>query len=109
LKLCEICGKPAVSKSFYIYPCVHTFHKKCLVKVLLPVLELRDFVRAKEIKSLKEKLKNVQVNEGEAHPLEEKLDSLLANNCYLCSSWFIESIKDNLLDDAFAIDSWGIN
>ena len=109
LKLCEICGKPAVCKSFYIYSCVHAFHKKCLVKVLLPFLELRDTIRAKEIRAIKEKLKNVKMNEGESHPLEEKLDSLIANNCYLCSSWFIESIRDNLLDDAFAIDSWGIN
>lgn len=109
LKLCEICGKPAVCKSFYIYPCVHAYHKKCLMKVLLPMLELRDWVRAKEIRSLKEKLKTLTLNEGESHPLEEKLDKLLATNCYLCSNWFIESIKDNMLDNAFEIDSWGIN
>lgn len=109
LQLCEICGKFAVLKNFYLYPCVHAYHKDCLIDILVPVLELRDYIRAKEIKNIIEKLQSVTNNEGETHPLEEKLDKLLAPVCYLCSSWFIESIKDNMLDNAFEIDSWGIN
>ncbi|OMJ72457.1 hypothetical protein SteCoe_29115 [Stentor coeruleus] len=109
LQLCEICGKFAVLKSFYIYPCVHAYHKECLIEVLLPVLELRDFVRAKEVKTILDKLNTVKTNEWESHPLEEKLDKLLAPLCYFCSPWFIESIRDSMLDDAFEIESWSIN
>ena len=86
---------------------MHAYHKDCLIQVLIPVLELRDFVRAKEIKAIIDKLENNENSENSI--FEEKLDKLLAPNCYLCSVWFIESIKDNMLDDAFEIDSWGIN
>ena len=109
LQLCEICGKFVILKNFYIYPCVHAYHKDCLIEVLMPILELRDGIRAKELSSVIEKLKNVETGNGEPHPLEERLDRILAPTCYLCSTWFIESIKDNMLDDAFEIDSWGIN
>lgn len=109
LQLCEICGKFAVLKSFYIYPCVHAYHKECLIEVLLPVLELRDLVRAKEVRTILDKLNQVKTNEWESHPLEEKLDKLLAPSCYFCSPWFIESIRDSMLDDAFEIESWSIS
>lgn len=109
LHLCEICGKIVIYKDFYIYPCVHAYHKDCLIEGLLPVLELRDYVRAKELRNIIEKLQLASNTEADCEVLEEKLDKILAPHCYLCSVWFIESIKDNMLDNAFEIDSWGIN
>ena len=109
LQLCEICGKFVILKNFYIYPCVHAYHKDCLIEVLMPILELRDYIRAKELKAVLDKLQTLESVDGEPHPLEESLDKILAPTCYLCSTWFIESIKDNMLDNAFEIDSWGIN
>ena len=65
LQLCEICGKFVILKSFYIYPCVHAYHKDCLVEALLPILELRDCVRAKEIKHIVDQIEVINNNQGD--------------------------------------------
>lgn len=128
LQPCDICGKAAMKRNFYIYPCAHAYHKDCLLDTLLPILRNKDYIRANRIQTIMEQISEIEGllsasqrpskfkkpdETKEQHinvkDLNEKLDQILAPHCYLCGALFIESIRDNMLDDAYEIDSWAIN
>ena len=118
MQMCETCFKPALNRSFYVYPCSHVFHKDCLINMLISVFSVKDTIKANKILyvidqiELKENNDNRKVRKGEEcketlQDLYEKLDGLISNQCYLCSYQFIESIRDNMIEDEQEQKLWG--
>ena len=119
LQACDICSKPVMKGVFYVFPCAHTFHRDCLLKLILPVLKVKDSVRHSRISSALIEIasKEGKMPSGKSIPSENnesirdmymRLNSLLAPRCYFCSSDFIESIHDNLIEDQDDEKMWAI-
>jgi len=119
MQACDICSKPVMKSAFYVFPCAHAFHRECLLKILMPVLRVKDSVRLSKISSTlveiaqKEgKMPGSKVQDNEfkesIRDLYKKLNSLLAPRCYFCSSDFIESIYDDLIEDPDEEKMWFI-
>lgn len=119
MQTCDICLKPVMKSAFYVFPCAHTFHRECLLKVILPVLKVKDSIRHSKISSTLIEIasKEGKLPAGKSDPGENKesirdmykrLNSLLAPRCYYCSSDFIESIYDDLIEDLEEERMWEI-
>lgn len=52
-KTCEFCNKSVMKEMFYLFPCSHAFHKRCLFDTLIKVYELKDKHRAKRLMDYK--------------------------------------------------------
>jgi hypothetical protein len=118
---CEVCNRPIMKKSFYVYPCTHAYHKDCLVDMMVPVLKAKDHAKYTRIRNV---LELISEKEGRANPrkgrkveesketpfeLNERLDNLLAPLCYFCSPQFIESIKDDMIERRDEEELWNID
>ncbi len=126
---CEVCYKPAMKRNFYLYPCTHCYHRDCLIEYLLPILKKKDYIRGHKIQSLLDEIQELEGRLSMSHraskvrrpqetvenydekikEVNKKIDQLLSPNCYFCGPLFIESIRDNLIDDDSELDSWAIN
>lgn len=123
LQACELCMKPAMKKKFFVFPCAHVFHMECLYNILLKyenkhfANELRTLYRQivepeDKLSSSKQFRKSERIEQREVTSIREqqvKLDDMLSRTCYLCSELFIDSINENLLDDARELESWEIS
>lgn len=117
MQACDICSKPVMKSAFYVFPCAHAFHRECLLKILMPVLKVKDSVRLSKIsatlveiaqKEGKTPVGKNQTNESREsiRDLYKKLNSLLAPRCFFCSSDFIDSIYDDLIEDPEEEKMW---
>jgi len=52
-KTCEFCNKSVLKEMFYLFPCQHAFHKRCLFDKLITVYEAKDKHRAKRLMDYK--------------------------------------------------------
>lgn len=46
---CDLCGFPAISRAFYLFPCQHIFHHDCLLRDVIPRLSNVDRQRVGEL------------------------------------------------------------
>ena len=117
---CEVCNRPIMKKSFFVYPCTHAYHKDCLLEMMIPILKSKDHSKASRIKhvlnliSVKEgatpkKSKKNEESKETIEELNEKLDKILAPLCYFCSPQFIESVKDELIENKEEEEQWSID
>lgn len=117
---CEVCNKPVMKKSFYVYPCSHAYHRDCLVDMMMPILRAKDYIKANRINNILEDIaekegrpnnKKNKRNEESKENLKDlyvKLDDLLAPQCYYCSPQFIQTIKDELIENKDEEELWSI-
>lgn len=117
---CEVCGKAVMKKCFYVYPCAHAYHRECLLEMMMPLLKQKDYIRANKISRVLEDIaekegtavvkkgKKVEESKESLKDLYNKLDLLLAPQCYFCSPQFIETIRDELVEDRNEEELWGI-
>ena len=118
---CEVCNRAVMKKCFYVYPCSHAYHRDCLLEMMMPLLRKKDHYKANRIMKVLEEIgekegrpivkkgKKVEESKESLKDLFNKLDALLAPQCYYCSPQFIETIKDPLIEDTDESDLWGIN
>ena len=117
---CEVCYKPAMKKAFYVYPCSHSYHRDCLIDMMVPLLKIKDYIKANKILKV---LNEIAEKEGRSVPKKGKkneeskesladiyirLDELLAPQCYFCSQQFIGTIGDDLMEDKNEENFWAI-
>jgi hypothetical protein len=119
MQACDICSKPVMKSAFYVFPCAHTFHRDCLLKIILPVLKVKDSVRHSKISAT---LIEIAQKEGKTpagkglimesresiRDMYKRLNSLLAPRCYFCSNDFIDTVKDDLAEDPEEEKMWAI-
>ena len=117
---CEVCNKAVMKKCFYVYPCSHAYHRECLLDMMLPLLRVKDYIKANKISQILEaisekegrpsnkKAKKSEESKESLKDLYVKLDNILAPQCYCCSHQFIETIKDDLIEDPDEQELWGI-
>jgi hypothetical protein len=116
---CEACYKPALNRSFYVYPCSHLFHKDCLINMLISVYKVSDTVKSNKILYIINQIdlkengdfrsgKKVDECKESIQELYVKLDNLISPQCYFCSNQFIESIRDDMIEDEHEERLWGI-
>ena len=117
---CEICCKAVMRTAFYVYPCAHAYHRECLLELIMPVLKQKDSIRfhkifnvlddiaEKEGKMPAKKGKKPEENKESIRDMYRRLNQLLAPRCYFCSPDFIESIKDDLIEDLEEEKLWSI-
>ncbi len=93
-KTCEFCNKSVMKEIFYLFPCTHAFHKRCLLDTLLSVYSIKDKHRAKRLEDYRND--------------DKQLDNILTAHCYLCGDYFIETIYDSLIENPDEVASWTI-
>jgi len=108
---CEICSRAVMKTAFYVYPCSHAYHRECLLDLIMPGLKKNDSIRYlkisealgeianKEGRGPVKKEKKPEENKQSIRELYRRLNQLLAPQCYFCSNSFIETIKDDILED----------
>lgn len=117
MHVCESCSKVALNKTFIVYPCLHSFHKDCLIKMLLSIYSVRDHIKANRIKHVLELIDDKESGKKSKsgveckETLEElnaKLENLIAPQCYFCSPQFIETIRDDMVENPDEENMWRI-
>ena len=115
---CEVCNKPVMKKSFYVYPCAHSYHRDCLLDMMIPLLRTKDYIKANKISKVVEEIaekegrsapkkgKKIEESKESLKDLYLRLDGLLAPQCYYCSPQFIETVKDELIEDKYEEELW---
>ncbi|OMJ72350.1 hypothetical protein SteCoe_29243 [Stentor coeruleus] len=121
VQACEVCNKPVMKRSFYVYPCSHAYHRDCLLDMMMPILKQKDYIKATRIQRILDDINEKEggVSQKKAKKPEEskeslkdlyiKLDLLLAPQCYYCSPQFIETIRDDLIENNSEEDHWSID
>jgi hypothetical protein len=93
-KNCEFCNKSVMKQVFYLFPCSHAFHKRCLLDTLMDVYRVKDEHRARKY--------------AEYDFNDKQLDNILTAQCYLCGDYFIETIRDSLVENREEVEMWNI-
>ena len=109
---CEICSRAVMKTAFYVYPCSHAYHRECLLELIMPQLRKKDSIRYSKISAALEEIaekegrlpvkknsKPVEESKLSIRELYRKLNQLLAPQCYFCSGSFIETVKDDIIDE----------
>lgn len=112
--MCELCSRPLLKCAFFIYPCLHGYHKKCLISNLLAVYERKDEYLYNRLRELSRVLEGSPQSKARPKQLDledctRQLDSLLGSSCFLCGHLFIESVRDEYLDDIQELRTWEFN
>ncbi|KAL0217957.1 hypothetical protein RCL1_008805 [Eukaryota sp. TZLM3-RCL] len=110
LDTCFICRKPALTKSFYVFPCSHTFHSDCLLTELSPLLSTAQKTNLasfkQDIATLERQIAELEVvsfpgedvidtinrTRVQKNSLTQKYDSIVASDCPLCGEFAIKQI-----------------
>lgn len=94
---CFICTYPLLTRSFYVFPCQHTFHADCLARNLIkdsPAWQRR---------------KILDLQSDTSGTKADELDAMIANDCALCGNIIVNSIDKPLVEDNDpALDEWKI-
>lgn len=96
---CELCDRPILTHTFYLFPCSHVFHTDCLLKEMNSHMNSADKAKVQE---LQRKIRTLAANTvgNNAKPedkdtlsaLRAELDSTIASECLLCGNVMIQSI-----------------
>lgn len=118
---CEVCNRPIMKNSFYIYPCTHAYHKDCLLEMMMPILKSKDHAKATRInrvlqqisekdgRIVQKKGKKIEESQESIQELNLRLDNLLAPQCYYCSPQFIETVRDDMNESQEEKEQWEID
>eukprot|EP01130_Rhizamoeba_saxonica_P012344 TRINITY_DN5188_c1_g1_i2.p1 TRINITY_DN5188_c1_g1~~TRINITY_DN5188_c1_g1_i2.p1 ORF type:complete len:926 (+),score=184.08 TRINITY_DN5188_c1_g1_i2:22-2778(+) len=109
---CAICGLPVLTQSFYLFPCQHVFHIRCLSE------EMKEYVSTDDLTSIL-RLENEINQHGRSNYTgdeeydvlsrsKEALDKLIASECYLCGEIMIDSISKPFFSEFDRDTSWEI-
>jgi DNA repair exonuclease SbcCD ATPase subunit len=69
MQACEVCNRPAMKKSFYVYPCAHSYHRDCLLEMMLAIFKVKDYIKAGKIDKI---LEEIAEKEGKIAPKKGK-------------------------------------
>ncbi|KAI1296657.1 Vacuolar protein sorting-associated protein 18 -like protein [Halotydeus destructor] len=115
--LCTSCQYSVISRSFYVFPCLHIFHSDCLMSSMRPHLKESARLKIDELStilSVTQPVKSSQKVNDVAHfqLMKQKaaveLDDIIGSECPSCGEIMIKSIDRPFLDanDHLASSGW---
>lgn len=114
---CALCTYPVVSRSFYVFPCLHSFHSDCLLTEVRPHLNDKQRKRIDEIEQFfisGAKVQAVTPSPEEAgnsslskERLAAELDDIIAAECFFCGELMIRSVDQPFIspDESHLVSS----
>lgn len=95
---CNYCHKLLQSRKFLVFPCSHSFHIDCMIKM---IKNSNDFILKNKIDTLQRKL-----NKDKTLLKSNELEDLITAKCSLCSDININSIDELPTIQQTEIDKW---
>jgi len=102
---CSSCSQPLMIRTFYAFPCRHTFHANCLEREISPYIPLETLQRLKELKlqlaAAAAKIPDASQDDSSSigsktlQSVEKNLqevDEILAAECPFCGDYLIRMI-----------------
>lgn len=110
---CEVCWEALLGQQFYLFPCSHAFHSKCLVE---NVLSSQPPAKVAALQTIREAIQNITSKSRELdarsrvqfEALREEMDDFIAADCPLCGFSMIQSLMQPLISNEAAEEakSW---
>ncbi|CCH58213.1 hypothetical protein TBLA_0A04170 [Henningerozyma blattae CBS 6284] len=98
---CSHCNMILQTRKFFVFPCNHSFHTDCLIKV---ILNSNDYI-------LKSKIENFQANYNNKKKQKQSIkefETMLSSKCVLCSEININNIDSPLQIEEEELAKWEI-
>ena len=106
---CDLCFRPVLSRSFYLFPCSHAFHTDCLIEHMKRYLTEEQRSR---VLTLQRMLASSTAEgggggekAGERNALENELDDIVASECILCGEHMIREVSEPFLSSSSSSSS----
>lgn len=115
---CQICHRPLLTDSAFVFPCNHSFHRECLLSELSQRLDHSEreilIHWQSELSSLPQSDRRVSVDGAEyddgsvnsrarAAQLRSNIDELVSSQCLFCGDYLIRDL-DNILTNCSLVD-----
>ncbi|CCE62215.1 hypothetical protein TPHA_0C00580 [Tetrapisispora phaffii CBS 4417] len=91
---CDVCQKILQDQRFYVFPCSHNFHERCIKD---SILDSNEIILKSKIENIERKL-NRENNKVRKMTLNKEMNKLLSTKCCLCSDININKIESYVLD-----------
>eukprot|EP00045_Choanoeca_perplexa_P017973 m.273035 g.273035 ORF g.273035 m.273035 type:complete len:1048 (-) comp17683_c0_seq1:3939-7082(-) len=108
---CSFCGYPLMSRSFYVFPCSHAFHKDCLIREVLKYVKPSE---RRTVQRNQDKLADAQSNPGarvDVAKLNAEIDDIVSQDCPQCGEMAIRAIEEPFIPDdelTSYVESWSM-
>ena len=97
---CYVCQYPLLSRSFFVFPCMHAFHSDCLTAEVVAGAGVSRRRRVKE-------LQGAVHEKGRGAALEE-LEREVAAECILCSEFAIRRVDEPFVVGSDELAEWAL-